>query len=288
VAWINKKNRILLVGMITFEFVTGFYSYFSSFKEVILYAIVLSLTFIRNISFKQFLYSMLTILALGFVLLTWTSIKGEYRQYLNGGKSQQIVTVTKSDAFGKIGSQLSELTWQKYQQAINSFLYRLQYVYHMALVMDRVPEMMPHEWGEVWWGNISFVLKPRLFFPDKGTFDATEKTNKYTGLNFGGFKKGSSFSIPYYTDGYIDFGYIGMYLPLVIMGLYIGWIYNVFYRFRRLNILVRYAFVNTALIDFFSFEADGLYIFGRLTLLLLVFFIMSRYIFPRIQTWLYK
>ena len=288
VSWINKKNRVLMIGIILFEFVSGFYSYFSSFKEVILYTIVFALTFIRNLSFKQFFYSMLAVVVLGFILLTWTSIKGEYRNFISNGKAQQVVEVSKTEAFGKIGTELSELTWEKYQVAINGFLYRLQYTLHMAYVMDRVPEMMPYEEGNLWWENISFVLKPRLFFPDKGTFDATSKTNKYTGLHFSGYSKGASFSIPYYVDGYIDFGYVGMFIPLILLGLYIVLIYRTFYMFKKLNLLIRFAFVNVVLYDFFSFEADGLYLFGRLTLLWIVFFFFSRFVFPRIQAWLYK
>jgi hypothetical protein len=158
----------------------------------------------------------------------------------------------------------------------------------MAYVMDRVPEIIPYEDGGLWSQNISFVLKPRVFFPDKGTFDATLKTNKYTGLHFSGLRKGSSFSIPYYSDGYVDFGYIGMYVPLVLLGLYIVLIYRTFYTYKTLNILIRFALVNTALFDFFSFESDGLFLFGRLTLLLLVFYSLSRFVFPRIQVWLYR
>ena len=59
VSWINKKNRLILLAMILFEFSTALYSYFSSFKEVILFTVILALTFIEKISLKQVVYSLL-------------------------------------------------------------------------------------------------------------------------------------------------------------------------------------------------------------------------------------
>src|SRR3569833_2159897 len=56
VAWINKKNRLILAIIIVFEFTSSLYSYFSTFKDVLFYTIILALTFIRKINFKQFVY----------------------------------------------------------------------------------------------------------------------------------------------------------------------------------------------------------------------------------------
>ncbi|MBS1917767.1 MAG: hypothetical protein JST87_15960 [Bacteroidetes bacterium] len=288
VAWINNKNRLILLVLILFEFGTGLYSYFSTFKDVILITIILALTFIRNVSFKQVVYSVVVAFLLGFILLTWTAVKGDYRKYLNQGTNQQVVEVSRSEAFSKIGQEISDLNWQKYQLAITAFFYRLQYIYHMSLAMDRVPEFMPYENGKVWWGNISYVFMPRLFFPDKPTFDATIKTNKYTGLHFSGFKKGASFSLGYFADGYVDFGYVGMYIPLCLLSLFIVFIYRTFYKLKRLSILVRFAAINVCLYPFFAFEADGLFLFGRLVILFLVFWVLCKTIFPSIQRWLYK
>ena len=288
VAWINNKNRFILFVIILFEFGTGIYSYFSTFKDVILITIILALTFIRNVTFKQVFYSVCVALLLGFILLTWTAVKGDYRQYLNQGSNQQVVEVSRTDAFNKIKDEITQLDWRKYQLAITAFFYRLQYIYHMGLAMDRVPEFMPYEYGRVWWGNVSYVLMPRLFFPNKPTFDATIKTNKYTGLHFSGFNKGASFSLGYFADGYVDFGYVGMFLPLILLSLFIVFIYRTFYKLKRLSILIRFASINVCLYPFFAFESDGLYLFGRLVILFLVFWILCKTAFPPIQRWLYK
>ncbi|HLZ89585.1 MAG TPA: hypothetical protein VKQ52_20165 [Puia sp.] len=288
VCWINKKNRVLLIVIILFEFTTSLYSYFSSFKEVILMTILLALTFVRRISFRQFMNGFLTALVLGFLLLTWTAIKNDYRQFLNGGTRKQVVGVSRSEAFSKIEEKVGTLSVEDYQNAGMLFLYRLQYIYHLAKTMDRVPEVLPYEYGAVWWGNITFVLEPRLLFPDKPIYEATVKTNKYTGIRYAGFKLGSSFSLGYFADSYIDFGFVGMVIPLALIGFFVSLIYRSLYRLKGLNLLIRYALINVALFEFGSFEADGLFLFGRLLLTILVFYTLAKTVLPPLQRWLYK
>jgi hypothetical protein len=288
VSWINKKNRLILLAIILFEFSTALYSYFSSFKEVILITIILALTFIERISFKQVVYSLLIAFFVGFLLITWTAIKSDYRAYLNKGTRQQVVEVSRSEAFSKIGEKISNLSWKNYQFAMNLFLYRVQYIYHLAKTMDRVPDILPYEFGGLWWDNISFVLEPRLFFPDKPRYEATQKTTKYTGITYAGYKQGASFSLGYFADSFIDFGYSGMFIPLAIIALFVGLIYRSFYKLTKLNILFRFALINIVLYEFISFESDGLFLFGRLLLMFLVFYTLGRVVLPILQRWLYK
>ena len=285
---IKKENRLILYGMIIFEFVTGLYSYFSSFKEVILITMILSLTFIRRVSGRQVVYSLLLGALLSALLFTWTAIKGEYRHYLNAGTKQQQINVSREEAFDKMGQQVSDLSWNRYQQAMNMSLYRLQYIFHLAKTMDRVPSVMPYENGRLWADNISFVLVPRLLDPDKPIFDASVKTNKYTGLHYSGLKQGASFGLGYFADGYIDFGYAGMMLPLFLLALLLVIIYRTFYKLTKLNILLRYCLINTGLYTFLSFESDAIYMLGRLLITFLVFWLLGSKFFPRLQNWLYK
>jgi hypothetical protein len=288
VCWINKKNRLILLAIILFEFITALYSYFSSFKEVILITIVLAMTFIEKINFKQVVYGLLVTFFVGFLLVTWTAIKNDYRSYLDRGNRQQEVSVSRSEAFGKIEEKIGNLSWKDYQLSMTLFLYRVQYIYHLAKTMDRIPDIMPHEFGGLWWENISFVLEPRLFFPDKPRYEATKKTTKYTGINYAGYKEGSSFSLGYFADSYIDFGYSGMFIPLALIAMFVGFIYRLFYHLKKVNILFRFALINLVLYEFISFETDGLFLFGRLLLMLLVFYSLGRIFLPLLQKWLYK
>ena len=288
VAWINKKNRLLLIIIIILEFTTSLYSYFSTFKEVIFYTIMLALSFIRRVTFKQLFYGLLIVTSLLLLLLTWTAVKSDYRKFLNNGTKQQVIEVSREEAFSKLGEKVSSLTWEQYQQVLDLFLYRAQYVLHLAKTMDRVPALIPHENGQIWADNVMFVIEPRLFFPDKPIYEATVKTNKYTGLKYSGLKQGSSFSLGYFADSYIDFGYVGMFIPLILIGLFVVFIYRVLFGFSKINLLLRFAVINVALNDFNAFESDGLFLLGRLLLLFLVYWFISKFVLSRLQNWLYK
>lgn len=287
-AWINKKNRVILLFILLYEFSIGLYSYFSSFKEVLFYSILVSLTFIKTISFRQFLGFLLTGFLLIALFFTWTVIKGSYRQFLNKGSRQQVIEVSQSEAYSNISDNLKNLTWKNYQKASGLALYRIQYIYHLARVMDRIPSVMPHENGKVWWENVTFVLTPRILFPNKPYYESTVKTNKYTGFRYAGQRKGTAYSLGYFADSYVDFGYIGMFFPLVMLALFVALIYRTFYNMTHLNIFLRFAIINTSLYNFFSFEADGLFLFGRLLTNFIVLWAFCKFLVPAMQKWLYK
>jgi len=265
----KSDNKLIFAIIILFEFISSLYSYFSSFKDVILMTLIVTISFINKVTFKRFSYSLLIGGLLGLLLITWTAVKSDYRNYLNSGTRHQEVNVSRSDAYNKLGEQINQLSWKRYQMAMNLSLYRLQYILHLARTMDRVPAILPHEDGALWWGNITFVITPRLLFPEKPIYEATKKTNKYTGLNYSGYKAGSSFSLGYFADSYIDFGYFGMFIPLALIGLFVALIFRGFMKLDKINILFRFGLINVALYEFTAFEADGVFFVGRLLLMFL-------------------
>lgn len=288
VVWVRNTNRWWLVLIIFYEFSAGLYSYFSDFKEVIFYVLILSLTFITRIRFAQFIRLAMVGFLLGIFMLTWTAIKGGYRAYLNQGTRQQVINVSRSDALSNLTDRVQALRAEDFQKALSMSAYRLQYLYHFSLAMDRVPSRIPHQNGAVWGENISYVLTPRIFNPNKKIYSASIKASQYTGKQFAGLKEGSSFSLGYFADCYIDFGPVGMLLVLGVIGYLIARIYKTFYNFKGLNILLRFAIVNVALFEFIFFESDGLYLFGRTLTNFLVLYVLSKYAFPRIQKWVYN
>ncbi len=108
---------------------------------------------------------------------------------------------------------------------------------HLAKTMDRVPDIIPHEDGKVWVRKYTYVFEPRILFPNKPPYDATVKTVKYTGIRYAGQKKGTSFSLGYFADSYVDFGYIGMFFPLAMIGLVLAGIYRLFLGMKNINLL---------------------------------------------------
>lgn len=288
VIWIRNTHRWWLILIVLYEFSSGLYSYFSSFKEVIFFVIILLLTFIKRIRFGQLLRLIIVGSLLAFFMLTWTVIKGSYRKYLNQGTKQQVINVSRTAALENLVDRIQELRASDFERSLSMAAYRLQYLYHFSLAMERVPSRIPHQNGAVWWENISYVLTPRILNPNKKIYSASIKASQYTGKQFAGLKEGASFSLGYFADCYVDFGPIGMLLALAVIAYLIASIYKFFYNIKGLNLLLRFAIVNVVLYEFIFFESDGLFLFGRTLTNFLVLFVFSKYVFPRVQKWVYN
>ncbi|MEO8961722.1 MAG: hypothetical protein ABI325_07570, partial [Ginsengibacter sp.] len=223
---IKKKMIREFLIFIGLEFAMGFFSYFSDFKTVFFFITCLALTFLVKVSLKQMVYAVASLIVLVIIGITWTSVKGEYRAFLNQGSKSQTVQVTQGDATNK----LLELVGQekKDSSATASFFDRMQYTWHLAKSMDHVPAVVPYQEGENWLESISFSLTPRFFNPNKPKYDASSKATKYTGIAYLKEQSGVSFSLGYFADSYVDFGYYGMFIPLILIGFLYGFTYLYF------------------------------------------------------------
>jgi len=109
---------------------------------------------------------------------------------------------------------------------------------------------------------------PRFLFPDKKSIDESEMTNKYTGLGVAGSDRGTSISIGYMGECYIDFGAIFMFIPILLLGIYYGLIYSWFVNRAGLFGMA----VATALLLFntYMLETSSIKIVGGVTAELIV------------------
>jgi len=278
---LKKRMQWYFYGAIVFEFLIGLLSYFSDFKTVIFYVGILFIGFLIKVNLKQLIYFLIAGALLFMIGIKWTSIKGEYRQFLNQGSKSQTVRVEDNEALSKLVELSSEEG--DYDKAAVNMLDRIQYTYHLSKTMDRVPSVIPYQDGQNWGSILSYTLTPRLLNPSKPKIDNSVKTSKYTGITYLGSKSGVSFSLGYFTDCYIDFGYYGMMIPLLIIGLIYGFTYFYFVRKSSANYVFNFAVVGAIYLEFHGFEMDGVYFTGRLLITLLTFFILQIFAFP----WIY-
>ncbi len=272
------KELVIFVGV---EFALGFFSFFSDFKTVLFFVACLLLTFLTKVNLRQLTLAVVAIIFAAFMGITWTAIKGEYRSFLNQGSKTQTVQVSQGAALDK----LLELTEQeKDTSASISFFERLQYTWHIAKSMDHVPAVVPYQNGNNWLESISYALTPRYFNPNKPKYEASIKATKYTGISYLGARSGVSFSLGYFADGYVDFGYFGMFIPLFLLGLLYGFTYYYFLKNSSTNFIFNYAVVGAMFMEFNALEMDSTYLTGRLFADLLTFFMLRLFFFP----WLVK
>lgn len=278
--FLKDENKKMFYLFVVLEFLSGFLSFFSDFKTVIFYLAVLILTLVDKLSFKQ-IFSVIVIgILLGFFGLIWTNVKGEYRSFLNSGSSQQVVGVESDAALNKLYDLSSEVNDEKLNGSVVQMLDRLQYTYHFAKTIDRMPSVLPFEYGDNWLSSLSFATTPRFLNPDKPTYDATAKVIKYTGLRYLGKEHGVSFSLGYFADCFIDLGLIGMMFILLLLGFLYAKIYFYIIKNASKNIVFNYCAVCAFFMEFNALEMDSTFILGRLFATVVTFFVLIKFFFP--------
>lgn len=275
----NEKLNIFYL-FIFLEFANGFLGFFSDFKTVIYFVVVLIIGLIEKLNFKQVFLVCLTSVFLGFFALVWTNIKGDYRNFLNGGEKSQSVTVERDAAIDKLIDLSSSVNEKSLNTSVVDMLDRLQYTYHFAKTIDRVPNYLPFENGANWLTSLEYTTTPRFLNPDKPNYDATEKTKKYTGIRYAGRQEGASFSLGYFPDCYIDFGLYGMMFLLLAIGFLYKFIYAYLLKNSSKSLVFNYAVVGAFFLEFNALEMDSTYFLGRLFSSMVTFYLLIKFLFP--------
>jgi len=241
----NQKwvNLILLI-----EIVLSFGGFWSSFKDYFFIAAASFLTFTTTINFRRVLIMATLAVSVFFLMVVWTVVKGEYRQYLTGGRRTQVVeqqsTLTNLEKLSDLvkvdftGEKFSE----NFSRGVQGLANRVNYTEYFAMSVRQVPAILPFENGALLLGGFEHVFKPRLFFPEKKSIDDSEMTSKYTGRRFAGAAQGTSFSLGQVAERYIDYGPVYMFIPIFFFGVLLGVIYKYIIN-HSLNHILGLAFV---------------------------------------------
>ena len=281
---LKQKRKKGFYFFIALEFILGLYSFFSDFKTVVFFVAVLYLTLLTRIGLKRMILGCVILIIVFFGATIWTTVKVEYRQFLNKGSASQNVEVSQNEALTKLYEITNSQGKNVTGSATEKFLDRLQATYHLAKTMDNVPDIIPYQNGKNWGETFAFILTPRLFNPDKGELNTSEKASKYTGIKYAGLSQGTSFSLGYFGDCYIDFGLFGMMIALFLIGLLFGSTYFYFLRNASPNFIFNYSVVCALFMKFFALEMDSGFFIGSLFIDLLMYFMLTKFFFP----WLYQ
>ena len=282
--FLKKELLFPFILIVIAEFSLGLLSFFSDFKTVVFYLIVIALFFITTIKIKHIIVFVILVSIGLFIGIKWTAIKGDYRSYLNKGKKTQTVDVDKNSAYNKLLELSAAQT--NVDKTTLELLDRLQYTYHLAKTMERVPSVIQYENGGNLAGIFKYVFTPRYLNPDKEVNQASKKATKYTGIGYLGIESGVSFSLGYFADCYIDFGYFGMMIPLLLLGIIYGYSYYYFISKTTNNYLINVTYVSAIFMELIYFESDGTFLLGRLFSNLFTFFLFKIILLPTIQNFI--
>ncbi len=283
---VQQKNKIFVALLVVIEVAKGFIGYFAGFKLVFFYTLITFGTINFSWKFKNIMPVILAACMLGYFTILWTGIKGDYRAELSGGRTAQVSVLSITEKFEQLFSLSKGMSTDKILYSVDQTLYRVAYVDFFAEAIAYVPTSIEHQQGRIWGKSILHILSPRVLFPDKAVLESdSEITMKYTGLNIASGSEGTSISIGYMGESYIDFGVPFMFIPIFLLGLLWGSIYRYFIK-RSHYMIFGFAFAIAVLINAYQLEMTSLKLLGNMVMRFLVLAIVLRFIEQRLFNWL--
>jgi hypothetical protein len=275
-----KMQRLhLLLIAVAIEFVLGVGGYFADFKTVFFVGIIAFVAAGRRLTVSQVAVVLGLASLLFTISLVWTAVKIDYRDYLSGGQSAQIVTRGYVERTQKLFEMVSELTKEDMSEAVTTMVERISYVDFFAVVTTTVPRRIDYENGALWGGALQHIFMPRLFFPSKPPLpNDSERTNYYTGLYMAGEAQGTSVSMGYVAESYIDFGKFGMFAPILALGMLLGWFYRFFLTRKNIPIFMGYGLAVTVLLEAYRFETAAVKFLGAIVTAFLVAYVLQKFL----------
>jgi hypothetical protein len=125
-----------------------------------------------------------------------------------------------------LAGAIFEVNQDSFSDGLEDGLKRLGYVEYFGHSLHAVPTMIPHTHGKLWKEAVLHPLMPRLIFPNKPAINDSDRTNAYTGQRVADNEQGTSISIGYIGESYIDFGLWGMFPVIFLWGWLVGWCFQ--------------------------------------------------------------
>jgi hypothetical protein len=277
------------VGIVfLFEVLSGFTGLFSDFKAVFIQFAIAALAVRIRWTAMMGIMSVVWLTVLVVLALFWTGVKGEYRQLATGSDESQTIRASLSDRLSYLGGRALSPDRINWGESTYALLIRFAYVDIFASVIgvqENSPEAgLMRQWSD----GIGHVTQPRFLFPNKPVLSDTEV---YVRLAKGDpteqMREGTSISVGYMAENFVDLGFPGMLAGIFVIGVCIALVIRYFMR-RNLPWMVR---EGTVLVFVYSIARDGVEIslpkmVGAVTMFFLVYALLVRFGYPRVVAWL--
>jgi len=284
-AFLLRINVWLFGTVLLFEILMSFTGYFSNFKEIILMVVISYLTYFYRLSLKQYFW----ITVVGFIMVAtsiiWQYTKTDYRNFLSNESSEQRSDVGRVDAISKFKDLIVDFEDSNIDAATQQLLDRVSYINFFSAAISHVPAQVKHENGRLYADALTRSFTPRFLFPNKSMIDDSEITTKYTVIKVLGIESGTSISIGYITETYIDFGYPLMFLAIFLLGVFIGIVYR-FLMSIAINKVWAYAYLLPFTLSVYSFETALAKFIPAIFFYVIIVYLFNRYMVVRINQYL--
>ena len=286
VIFLKQRYYGILWLTIAIEVVIGFSGFFSGFKQVFFVLAVAYMSIGVKLRGRRLAFvGAITVMVFA-LSVVWMTVRGDYRNFANSGTGMQVLKVNMERRLSKLVDLVSDADLQDYVQGGDRLAKRIAYVDMFAYVLKRVPESIPHEDGRLWGKAIRHVFMPRVFFPEKAHMKSdSELTMIYTGLALASDAQGTSISMGYMAESYIDFGPVFMYVPIVILGACLGGMYRYFVT-RGPPRLLGYAVAVAVVISANQFGIHVSKLVGSMLMSFIVMALLLKFALPYVEGWI--
>ena len=282
----TKYHYIFIVMGI--ELLIGFTSYFAGFKTIFFYLLIAMTTVKYQMRLRSMMPITLALSSMVFFMIVWTSIKTDYRNFMSKGQRAQIIAVSPTEQLNQVSTLVSDLDRKQLTVAIDKTLQRISYVDYFGHSLEYVPKIRDHENGKIWSTALQHIMIPRFLNPSKDVLPSdSELTMEYTGLRLASLAQGSSISIGYMGESYIDFGRFGMFIPIFILGILWGKFYKYFITHSKVKV-IGFAFAVAVLINAYQLEMNSTKLLGSMIMQFIVLAILFKIFEVRLYRWLIK
>jgi hypothetical protein len=285
VCYLKKERMFLLSLIIIVEIIFGFATYFSYFKEFIIFLGIFYLYYhpIEQLNLKRFSFAAVLVSVLIVFSALWSLVKQDYRDFLSGGVKEQVVTVSQTEALNELLNISQNLNFEFADIGVLMVIERFSYIDYFSAVVSNVPSNIPHTNGDLFLGAFLHIITPRLLFPDKPALDDSDHLSKYSGMNVAGVREGTSIGLGFKGDAYIDFGYF-LFIPLFVLGFIIGKVYHLILR-RSYNIIWGFAFITPVFYVVNNSETSMVKTVGGIFTYLIMWFIVNKFFVRKVDGW---
>ncbi len=273
----QKQYQKQFIILVVIEILIGLTGFFSSFKDYLFILLIIYIGFnYRKLRIGQLIGLSIIMTILIVFVFSWQSIKQEYRKYLTEGKLTQTSTRSTFDALSKLNELVGTIDQKKLNEGFELTVNRLSYIDYFSATQSHVPLKEPFANGELWGGALGRIFQPRIFFPNKKVIDDSEKTTKYTGIQVAGREQGTSISLGYITETYVDFGPLTMHFILFLFGCLIGLIYRYVINNSH-SVLYGFAFTTPLFLIIYSYETALDKMMGAIVMYFIIYLVISKF-----------
>jgi len=282
------QRRGVLIAAIAVEVLIGFTGFLADFRAVFIYVAVAALAARVRWSGTTTIAGLAGLAVLLTLAFFWTSVKVEYREYVTGADESQQIKVPLEERMAYLGDKALNIGDLKWGDTAYVLLTRFAYVdiFGQVIGVDRGTHepIAARQWKDA----LAHVFQPRFLFPGKAALSDSEVFIRLARSDpMEQVRLGTSISVGYMAENYVDLGFPGMLAGIFGYGLLLALVVRYFMT-RQLPWMLKEAMIMGLAYNIAStgMEASLPKLLGATVMFFLVWSLMAKFALPVALRWL--